>query len=154
MAGEGGHDVAQGLHVHLSGALLHVVITLGVVELGQLLVFGDTVGEQGPPGRVHQGVAGLVLLLQTIHYQFISFVQNVIVDFLKTARSYRNIFSKTCILYVEFVYMEPYFFSMLYQHYDTPMIHVYRLLQGVSQSYLSKMMYKHLSEYYIMHSSL
>ena len=103
MARKGGHDVAQGLHVHLSGALLHVVVTLGVVELGQLLVLGDTVGEQGPPGRVHQGVAGLVLLLQTTYFQFISFVQNVKVDFLKTARSYRNIFSKTCTLYVKYV---------------------------------------------------
>ena len=103
MAGEGGHDVAQGLHVHLSGALLHVVITLGVVELGQLLVLGDTVGEQGPPRRVHQGVAGLVLLLQTTYFQFISFVQNVKVDFLKTARSFRNLFSKTCTLYVAYL---------------------------------------------------
>ena len=118
MAGEGGHDVAQGLHVHLSGALLHVVVTLGVVELGQLLVFGDTVGEQGPPGRVHQGVAGLVLLLQTTHFKFIiktarsyrnvnifnSFIcSKCKVDFLKTARSYWNIFSKTCTLYVTYV---------------------------------------------------
>lgn len=86
MAGEGGHDVAQGLHVHLSGALLHVVVTLGVVELGQLLVFGDTVGEQGSPGRVHQGVTGLVLLLQTTYFQFISFVQNIKVDFLKNCQ--------------------------------------------------------------------
>ena len=123
MAGEGGHDVAQGLHVHLSGALLHVVVTLGVVELGQLLVLGDTVGEQCPPGRVHQGVAGLVFLLQTTQFQFISFVQNVEVYFLKTARSYRNIFSKT--LYVAYVYMEPYIFSMLNQHFYTAIIHVY-----------------------------
>lgn len=152
MAGEGGHDVAQGLHVHLSGALLHVVVTLGVVELGQLLVLGDTVGEQGPPGRVHQGVAGLVLLLQTTHFQFISIVQNVEVDFLKPSRSYRNIFPKP--LHVAQVYMEPYLFSMLYQHFYTAMIQVYRLLQGGSQLYLSKMMYKHEAEYYIMHSYL
>lgn len=64
VAGECGHYVTQRLHVDLSGAFLHVVVTLGVVELGQLLVFLYTVGEQCPPCGVHKRVAGFVLFLK------------------------------------------------------------------------------------------
>lgn len=64
MAGECGHHVTQCLHVELSRAFLHVVITLGVEELGQFLVFLNTVGEQCSSGGVHKRVAGFVLFLK------------------------------------------------------------------------------------------